>query len=407
MITVETIRAAHDRIREQILDTPCKRSRTLSTMTQCELFLKFENLQFTASFKERGAANRLLTLTDGEAQLGVIAVSAGNHAQGVAYHCNRLNIPATIVMPRFTPFVKVENTERFGAHVVLEGDSFGQAREAMLSIAAERGMTIVHPYDDEAVIAGQGTIALEMLTAHPDLDTLVVPVGGGGMISGIAVAAKAIKPDISVVGVQSDHFCAAAIEWSKARSRVLPPNPSLPGGPTLAEGIAVEYPGELTMPVISSLVDEMLLVTEAQIERAILTLLDIEKTVAEGAGAAGLAAIFAHPDLFAGKRVGMVLCGGNIDALTLSDIVQRQLAHSSRLARLHVSAPDSPGSLARIARIVGEVGANIEQVSHQRAFADLPVRYVKVELVLSIRGQAHLNKVIAALEADKLPTTRA
>lgn len=407
MVTIDDIRAAHERIRAQILDTPCKRSRTLSAMTQCELFLKFENLQFTASFKERGAANRLLTLTEAEARLGVIAVSAGNHAQGVAYHCNRLNIPATIVMPRFTPFVKVENTERFGATVVLDGDSFSEARQAMLKIAAERGMTIVHPYDDEAVIAGQGTIALEMLASNPDLETLVVPVGGGGMISGMAVAAKAINPDIRLVGVQADHFCAAANQWSQAKQQALPTNSAEPGGPTLAEGIAVEHPGELTMPIISTLVDEMLLVTETQIERAILTLLDIEKTVAEGAGAAGLAAILAHPDEFAGRRVGMVLCGGNIDALTLSDIVQRQLAHSSRLARLNVSAPDSPGSLARIARIVGEVGANIEQVSHQRAFADLPVRYVKVELVLSIRGQAHLNRVIAALEADKLPTTRA
>jgi len=302
--------------------------------------------------------------------------------------------------------VIVGNTGRFGANVVRVGDSFGEARQAMLKLAAEGGMTVVHPYDDEAIIAGQGTIALEMLASNPALDTLVVPVGGGGMISGIAIAAKAIKPDIRVVGVQSDHFCAATNQWNQARQQALPANAAVAGGPTLAEGIAVEYPGELTMPIITTLVDDMLLVTEAQIERAILTLLDIEKTVVEGAGAAGLAAILAYPDLFSGQQTATVLCGGNIDALTLSDIVQRQLAHTSRLARLNVCAPDSPGSLARIARIVGEVGANIEQVSHQRAFADLPVRYVLVELVLSIRGQAHLNRVIAALEADKLPTTR-
>ncbi len=406
MITLESIQAARRKIGSEIIATSFLRSRTLSTIAQCDLFLKFENHQFTASFKERGAANRLLSLSAEEAERGVIAVSAGNHAQGVAYHCQRLGIPATIVMPRFTPFVKVENTERFGANVVLEGSSFAQAREHMLELAERNGMTIVHPYDDPHIIAGQGTLALEMLETVPDLDCLVIAVGGGGLISGIATAAKAIRPEIQIFGVQADHFPAAAIAWHNAHGHAEPITQTSAGGPTLAEGIAVESPGQITMPIINRLVDDMLLVTEAQVERAILQLLDIEKTVVEGAGAAGLAAVMANKPRFAGKRVGLVLCGGNIDSLTLSDIVQRQLALSSRLVRLTVSAPDSPGSLARIARIVGELGANIEQVSHQRAFADLPVRFVKVELVLSTRGADHLSRVIDALEADNLQTTR-
>ncbi|MGH1357755.1 MAG: threonine ammonia-lyase [Burkholderiaceae bacterium] len=410
MITIDDIQAAHDRIRDQVTDTPCLHSRTLSAIAQCRLHLKFENLQFTASFKERGAANRLLTLNPDQTSRGVIAVSAGNHAQGVSYHCQRLGIPATIVMPRFTPFVKVENTERFGAKVVLEGDTLAQARIKMLELAQAGGMTVVHPYDDPAVIAGQGTIALEMLRVVPDLDTLVVAVGGGGLISGIAIAAKAIKPDIRIVGVQADHFPAATHMWLTDRpgqttATIEPSELVVPGGPTLAEGIAVEEPGSQTMPIINELVDDMLLVTEAQVEQAILSLLDIEKTVVEGAGAAGLAAVMAYRDRFAGQRVGLVLCGGNIDSLTLSDIVQRQLALSHRLVRLMVTAPDSPGSLARIARIVGELGANIEQVSHQRVFADLPVRYVKVELTLSTRGDAHLQRVISALDDDNLRTS--
>ncbi len=409
MITAEQIVAAHERIGAMVENTPCLLSRTLSGIAGCELFLKFENHQFTASFKERGAANRLQLLTPEEAARGVIAVSAGNHAQGVAWHCQRLGIPATIVMPRFTPFVKVENTERFGATVVLDGDSFGAARAAMLALAEAGGMTIVHPYDDDAVIAGQGTIALEMLAAVPDLDTLVIAVGGGGLISGMAVAARAIKPDIQIVGVQADHFPAVWQAWRSAHGLPITgmqeAGHSL-GGPTLAEGIAVEHPGSRTVPIINDLVSDMLLVSESQIERAILLLLDIEKTVVEGAGAAGLAAVLKDPARFAGRRVGLVLCGGNIDSLTLSDIVQRQLARSNRLVRLAINAPDSPGTLARIARIIGEAGANIEQVSHQRAFADLPVRYVKVELQLSIRGSSHLERVIQALAAHDLPAER-
>lgn len=410
-VTLQGIQAAHQRIRDQITDTPCLLSRTLSEITQCQLYLKFENLQFTASFKERGAANRLLTLPPAQTSRGVIAMSAGNHAQGVAYHCQRLQIPATIVMPRFTPFIKVENTERFGANVILEGDTLAQARRRMLELAQAEHLTVVHPYDDPAIIAGQGTIALEMLAAVPELDTLVVAVGGGGLISGIAVAAKALKPSIRIVGVQADHFPAAAHQWFTANPKQnarfeTAADLVVAGGPTLAEGIAVEEPGSLTMPIINDLVDDMLLVTEGQVERAILTLLDIEKTVVEGAGAAGLAAVMNHRDRFAGQRVGLVLCGGNIDSLTLSDIVQRQLALSHRLVRLVVSAPDSPGSLARIARIIGELGANIEQVSHQRVFADLPVRYVKVELMLSTRSEDHLNRVIAALEENKLPASQ-
>ncbi len=406
MLTLDDVIAARSRIGHLIVRTPCLHSRTLSAITGARIWLKFENHQFTASFKERGAANRLLTLTDEERARGVIAVSAGNHAQGVAWHCQQLGIAATIYMPRFTPFVKIENTERFGATVVLEGDSFGQSRAAMLERARRDQLTIVHPYDDEAVISGQGTIAIEMLEAVPELDTLVIAVGGGGLLAGMATAARALKPDIEIVGVQADHFPAVWQRWHADRG-VKPIDKANPiGGPTLAEGIAVEHPGTLTVPIIARLVDQMLLVEESEIEQSILLLLDIEKTVVEGAGAAGLAAVLKNPGRFAGRRIGLVLCGGNIDSLTLSDIVQRQLARSNRLVRLAVNAPDSPGTLARIARIVGEAGANIEQVSHQRAFADLPVRFVKVELQLSIRGAGHLERVVDALEKEGLPTER-
>jgi threonine dehydratase len=405
------ILAARERIRGHVIETPTRESLTLGEIAGCRIFLKFENRQFTASFKERGAANRLAQLSAAKRRAGVIAVSAGNHAQGLAYHASRLGIPAVIVMPRFTPFVKIENTQRLGAEVVLSGETFAAAREEMARIAAERALTIVHPYDDRDIIAGQGTIGIEMLEAVPDLDTLVVSIGGGGLIAGIATAARHLKPGIEIIGVQAELFRGAYELWQahhghdeEARAASLSSAPAAAksrasGGPTIAEGIAVEHPGALTMPVIDELVDDILLVSEADIERAIVLVLEIEKTLVEGAGAAGLAAVLAYPERFAGKRVGLVLCGGNIDSLTLADIIERNLVRNRRLARLSISAPDKPGSLARIAAIIAEQGANVEEVTHQRAFADLPVRYVRIDMVVSTRGKDHLEATMAALAA--------
>ncbi len=383
--------AAREQLRGQVLDTPFLHSRTLSAIAGCELHLKFENLQFTASFKERGALNKLASLSDEERGRGVIAVSAGNHAQGVAYHATRLGIPATIVMPKFAPFVKIDNTERLGAEVVLAGETFGEARARMLELAGQRGLTIVHPYDDPLIIAGQGTLALEMLEAEPALEHLVVPIGGGGLIGGIAMMARQMKPGIGITGVQAERFPAA---WCAFYDK--PPGEQV-GMSTIAEGIAVENPGSLTMPLIQRHVDAITLVTEAQIEHAIVLLLEIEKTVVEGAAAAGLAAVLKEPQRYAGKRVGLVLCGGNIDSLTLADAITRHLVRSRRMARLLITARDVPGSLARIATILGDQGANIEEVTHQRAFAGLPVRYVRIDVVISTRGESHLSKAIAAL----------
>ena len=400
-VSIEDILAARERLRGQIVDTPLLHSRTLSEIAGCDLYLKFENLQFTASFKERGAGNRLIALSPQERKAGVIAVSAGNHAQGVAYHARRLGIRALIVMPKLTPYLKVENTQRLGAEVVLAGDSLAQARLTMLGLARENGYQVVHPYDDPYIIAGQGTLGLDMLERMPDLDTLVVAIGGGGLIAGIATAARHLKPGLEIIGVQSQLFPAAyaafcAAGGAPAAAASIAPDAAL-GGPTIAEGIAVEQPGLLTMPVICKHVKRIALVSEAEIERAIVLLLEIEKTVVEGAGAAGLAAVLAQPESYRGKKVGLVLCGGNIDTLTLADIVQRSLVRSRRLARLSVSTRDAPGSLARVAAIIGDQGANIEEVTHQRAFADLPVRYVRIDLVISTRGEEHLRAVVQAL----------
>jgi threonine dehydratase len=390
-LSVNLVREAARRIGGQLIDTPFMHSKTLSEVAGCEIYLKFENLQFTASFKERGALNKLLALTDAERERGVIAVSAGNHAQGVAYHATRLGIPSTIVMPRFAPFVKIENTERLGAEVVLAGETFAQAREQMLTLATERGMTLVHPYDDPLVIAGQGTLAIEMLDAQPTLDDLVIPIGGGGLLGGIALMAHAMQPELRITGVQAERFPAAwCAFYGKAPGEQA-------GMSTIAEGIAVENPGQLTMPLIREHVDAIALVDEAQLEHAIVLLLEIEKTVAEGAGAAGLAAVLSDPARYTGRKVGLVLCGGNIDSLTLSDAITRHMVRHRRMARLLITARDVPGSLASIATILGEQGANIEEVTHQRAFAGLPVRYVRIDVTISTRGQAHLDRAMAAL----------
>lgn len=391
MLQIDHVRSAAARLEGQILRTPCVESRTLSQLTGCQVFLKFENLQYTASFKERGACNKLAQLTPAERARGVIAMSAGNHAQGVAYHAQRLGLRAVIVMPRFTPGVKVERTRGFGAEVVLHGDSLDESRAHARELAAAQGLVFVHPYDDEAIIAGQGTVALEMLEDVPDLDVLVIAVGGGGLIAGMATVAKALRPSIEVVGVQTERFPAMV---NAIRGTHHPQ-----GSSTIAEGIAVGTPGTLNLPIVRERVDDLLLVDEGDIEQAIVMLLEIEKTLVEGAGAAGLAALLKHPQRFAGRRVGLVLCGGNIDPMLLASIIERGMVRAGRLARIAVNARDVPGNLARITALVAEAGANIDEVHHQRAFTLLAAQNVEIELVLQTRGREHVQQVIDALDA--------
>jgi threonine dehydratase len=386
--TVGDIQKAARRIAGQVEVTPFLHSRTLSQIVQAEVWLKFENLQFTASFKERGALSRLGTLADEERARGVIAVSAGNHAQGVAFHAQRMGIPTVIVMPRFAPSVKVERTRSFGAEVILAGDTFDDARREAEQLVLSHGLTMVHPYDDPDVIAGQGTIGLEMLVARPDLECLCVAIGGGGLISGVAIAARATRPDIEIVGVQTDRFPAmyAAVKGVQMPS----------ANATLAEGIAVKSPGGLTTRIVRQLVDDIVLVSEGDIEHAIVLLLDIEKTVVEGAGAASLAALIRHPERFRGRRIGLILSGGNIEPMMLAGIIERGMVRAGRLARIRVMIRDVPGELARAAAIVGQAGANIEEVTHQRAFTTLPALNAELEMELQTRGPEHLEQVLQA-----------
>lgn len=388
-LTLDDIRIAADRLHGELVETPCMPSRTLSALTGCEVFLKFENLQFTASFKERGALNKIAQLSNAERASGVLAVSAGNHAQGVAYHAQRMGIPATIVMPRFAPPVKVERTRGFGAEIVLEGDTFDDARAHGLQLAVQRGLTVMHPFDDFAVMAGQGTIGLEMLAQQPAIDTLVVAIGGGGLISGVATVAKTLRPDIEVIGVQTERFPAA---WNARHGQVRDV-----GQVTIADGIAVRSPGVLTAPLIAERVDDVLLVSEDDIEQAILMLLEIEKTVVEGAGAVGLAALMRHADRFRGRKVGLILCGGNIEPLVLADIIQRGMVKSGRLARLRFDVRDVPGALADVATLLGRLGANIGEVQHQRAFNALSLERAQIEVVLQTRGVAHIEHILESM----------
>ncbi|HUH41096.1 MAG TPA: threonine ammonia-lyase [Castellaniella sp.] len=390
-ITIDDIRQAAQRIQGQIVQTPCLESRVLSELTGAQVFLKFENLQFTSTFKERGAYNKLVQLSQAERQRGVIAMSAGNHAQGVAYHSQRLGIPATIVMPSFTPGVKVAGTRGFGARVILHGATLEAAYEHAHTLAEQEHLTFVHPYNDLAIMAGQGTVALEMLAQQPDLDAIVVPVGGGGLIAGIATAAKAIKPSIEMIGVQMQRFPAMVNRMQGTR---------LPQGvSTIAEGIAVGAPGPLCIEAIEHHVDDWLLVDEGDIEHAIVLLLEVEKTLAEGAGAAGLAALLSHPQRLAGRKVGMVLSGGNIDPQLLAQIIGRGLVRSGRLVRIVVNTRDVPGSLARITSLVAECGANVDEVHHQRAFTLLAAKNVEIEMVLQTRGHDHVTELIERLRA--------
>ena len=396
-VTLADIQAAAARIAGHLLDSPFVESKTLSQITGAQVFLKFENLQFTASFKERGALNKLAALIESGVPLkGVIAASAGNHAQGVAHHAQRLGLAATIVMPLLTPTVKVERTRGFGATVMLQGNGFDEARDHALALAQAEGLTFIHPFDDPLVIAGQGTLALEMLREQPELDRLVISVGGGGLISGIAIAAQALQPGLQIIGVQTTSFPAL---FNLFKGSNQPQGPAPQGNTTIAEGIAVRQPGQITRRIIAQRVHDMVLVDEGDIEQAIVMLLEIEKTLVEGAGAAGLAALLKEPARYAGKRVGLVLCGGNIDPLLLASIIERGMVRAGRLARIRVGARDAPGVLAHITAIVAEAGANIDEVHHQRAFSSLSVQTVEVELVLQTRNPAHVQQLVERLRA--------
>ena len=382
-VTLDDVEAARSRLAGALVDTDCDWSRTLSSILGCKLWLKFENQQFTASFKERGALNRLAVLSPQEKKQGVIAMSAGNHAQGVAYHAHRLSIPATIVMPVNTPTVKVVNTRRHGAEVILTGETVEEAATFALAHGSDKGLTFIHPYDDPLVIAGQGTLALEMLGTAPEIDTLVVPIGGGGLISGIAVAAKALQPSIRLIGVQAALYPSM---YNAIKGESLPMR-----GDTLAEGIAVKAPGEITQRIVRRLVDDIVLVSEQEIERAVSLLINIEKTVVEGAGAAGLAAVLKEPERFKGGILGLVLCGGNIDTRLLASVLTRELAREGRLSQLAIDLADRPGTLGKVANILGEAGANIVEVYHQRVFCDLPAKGALLEAVIETRDRQHLR----------------
>jgi len=388
-VSIDDVRAAHARIGDHIVRTPTLISRTLSEMTGATVYLKFENLQFTAAYKERGALNTLLQIDP--QTTGVIAASAGNHAQGLAYHANRLGIPATIVMPTNTPTVKVTQTEGHGANVVLYGDTFDAAYAHARLLEAERGFTFVHPFDDPRVIAGQGTVAIEMLADVPAIDTIVVPIGGGGLISGMATVARAAANPIDVVGVEAELFPSM---YNRINATDMPC-----AGDTLAEGIAVKEPGGITSLMVADLVDDILLVSERSLERAVSLLLQIEKTVVEGAGAAGLAAMLQHPERFAGKTVGVVLCGGNIDTRLLANVLLRDLARSGRLARLRIRLQDQPGALFNVARIFDQERVNILELAHQRIFTNLPAKGLSLDVECETRDRAHLDRLLLALAA--------
>ena len=390
-VTLDDVRAAAQRIAGAIERTPCLRSRTLSGVTGAEVWLKFENLQFTAAFKERGALNKLLLLGAAERRRGVIAMSAGNHAQGVAYHAARLGTRAVIVMPRGTPNTKLRSTQVLGAEVVLEGDTLAEAARHAHELAAREGLTFIHPYDDPAVIAGQGTVALEMLEQAPALDALVVPVGGGGLIAGMTVAAQALKPGIAVLGVESRNWCAM-----RQRLEGLPVEV---GGDTIAEGMAVRDVGELPLSILKAHSTEIVIVEEEDIEAAVVALIEFEKTVAEGAGAAGLAALLAHAARFAGRRIGLLISGGNIDTRVLSAVLMRGLVRDGRLVRLRVVMPDVAGSLAKVAAMIGEAGGNIVEVQHQRVFGTASAKSPEVEFAIETRDREHTGALVAALAA--------
>ncbi len=391
-LTNDDVLAAAQRIAGAVVHTPTMHSQTLSNIVGTEIWLKFENLQFTAAYKERGALNALLQLTQEQRDRGVIAASAGNHSQGLSYHGTRLGVPVTIVMPRTTPSVKIMQTESVGGNVVLEGETFDDAYAHARQLEQERCLTFVHPFDDPHVAAGAGTVALEMLADAPEIDCLVVPIGGGGLISGMATVAKATGREIEVVGVEAALFPSM---YSRINNIPMPC-----GGDTLAEGIAVKEPGEFTSRVIAQKVDDILLVEEAELERAVSLLLQIEKTVVEGAGAAGLAAVLAHPHRFAGKKLGLVLCGGNIDPRLLANVLLRDLARSGRLARLRVTLQDRPGALYKVMKEFDAHNVNIIEIYHQRIFTSLPAKGLITDIECEARDKDQIEALVAALTAS-------
>ena len=391
-VTLADIEAAARRIEGAVMRTPTLLSRTLSAVTGAKVWVKFENLQFTAAYKERGALNKLLLMDPATRERGIIAASAGNHAQAVAYHGRRLGVPVTIVMPSATPSIKVMQTEGHGAEIVLHGEMFDEAYAEALRIADERSLTFVHPFDDPSIIAGQGTVALEMLADAPEIDTLVVPIGGGGLISGIGIAARALRPDIALVGAQAELYPSM---YCRIGGHDLPS-----AGDTIAEGIAVKRPGELTSRIVREVVDEILLVPENCIETAVSLYLQIEKTVAEGAGATGLAALLAHPERFRDRNVGLVLSGGNIDTRLLATVLLRDLARSGRMARLRIQLQDRPGALLSVVKLFHKHGANVIEVYHQRVFTTLPAKDAFIDVECEARDSEHLDALVRDLEAE-------
>ncbi len=392
-ITADDVRDAARLIAGQVLHTPCAPSKVLSKLTGAEIWLKFENFQFTASFKERGAVNKLARLSQAEREAGVAAMSAGNHAQAVAYHATRLGIRSVIVMPKNTPFTKVRNTRELGGEVILHGETLADSFDFLMRELIEgKGMTLVHPYDDKHVMAGQGTVALEMLEEVPELDTLLIPIGGGGLFSGNAVAAHALRPDLRIIGVESAGYCSAYAAIKEDHSLVR-------GGPTIAEGIAVKGMGKLTLPIIRAHVHELVRVEESAIERAVGLLANVEKVVAEGAGAAGLAALLSDPAKYAGRKIGLIVTGGNIDPRLLASVLLRQLVHESRLVSLSIEIEDSPGFLARVAGSVGQSGGNIVQVHHERLSAGRHAKSATLEMLIEAQDESHSNQIIADLQA--------
>lgn len=391
LLTLADVRAAAERIAGQVVRTPTMYSKTLSAITGADIWLKFENQQFTAAYKERGALNALLQLDETQRARGVIAASAGNHAQGLSYHGTRLGVPVTIVMPRTTPTVKVMQTEAVGGKVVLEGETFDEAYAHARRLEGELGLTFVHPFDDPRVAAGQGTVALEMLEDAPEIETLVVPIGGGGLLTGMGTAARGIKPGIGLVGVQAQLFPSM---YAKLKHLDLPC-----GGDTLAEGIAVKEPGQFTSQVLAGIVDDIVLVSEAALESAVALLLQIEKTVVEGAGAAGLAAVMTHRKRFAGRKVGVVLCGGNIDTRLLANVLLRDLARSGRLGRLRITLQDRPGALFKVVEEFNRYQVNILEVWHQRIFTSLPAKGLTAEIECEARDREQIDLLVAGLRA--------
>lgn len=391
-LTLKDIQSAYDAIKDSTIRTPTVKATRISMHLGIDLYLKLENLQHTNAFKSRGALNKLLTLNDEQRKNGVIACSAGNHAQGVAYHATRLGIPSTIVMPEGTPFNKVQRTEDFGATVISHGQSFDESVQFTLDMAAEKNLTLIHPFDDEVVAAGQGTVALEMLEQEPDLDVIVVPIGGGGLIAGMAIAAKGVKPDIEIIGAQAEKFDAVKAKFDKADTNF--------GGATLAEGIAVREPSDANMAIINANVDRVDSATEAEIEEAVFDLLSHEKLVAEGAPGAGLAVIKNNLDAYKGKKVGLVICGGNIDSRLLSTLILRGLVRDGRITRLTFEIDDTPGQLSDISRIIGESGANVVEVIHQRMMQSVSLKQAELEVVVEARDKNHVKDLVSTLKGQ-------